>query len=274
MNYYNEFDPYAAQWLRNLIAEGLIPAGDVDTRSITDVQPDDLAGYRQCHFFAGIGGWSLAARLAGWPDDRELWTGSAPCQPFSVAGKGKAQADDRHLWPHLFRLARSRRPAVLMGEQVAAAVGKDWIDGVFTDLEGIGYACGASVSRLVPSTRPTSVIAFGLWPTMTSNSPAKNGNNEAGNSAGQVAIRKIMLGLWSTLRASDGEKGGPNQSFGAGGCPLPSQVFQVGSSSNAPTENGAGSLHPEFGGWELGFPPEWDACAPMEMPSRRKLPRK
>lgn len=145
MNYYNEFEPYAAQWLRNLIAEGLIPAGDVDTRSITDVQPDDLAGYRQCHFFAGIGGWSLAARLAGWPDNRELWTGSAPCQPFSVAGKGKAQADDRHLWPHLFRLARARRPAVLMGEQVAAAVGKDWIDGVFADLEGIGYTCGASV---------------------------------------------------------------------------------------------------------------------------------
>ncbi|WP_312237356.1 DNA cytosine methyltransferase [Stenotrophomonas sp.] len=145
MNYYNEFDPYTAQWLRNLIAAGLIPAGHVDTRSITDVQPDDLAGYRQCHFFAGIGGWSLAARLAGWPDDRELWTGSAPCQPFSVAGKGKAQADDRHLWPHLFRLARARQPAVLMGEQVAAAVGKDWIDGVFSDLEGIGYACGASV---------------------------------------------------------------------------------------------------------------------------------
>lgn len=145
MNYYNELEPYAAQWLRNLINAGLIPAGDVDTRSITDVQPSDLAGYRQCHFFAGIGGWSLAARLAGWPDDRELWTGSAPCQPFSVAGKGKAQADDRHLWPHLFRLARARRPAVLMGEQVAAAIGKDWIDGVFTDLEGIGYACGASV---------------------------------------------------------------------------------------------------------------------------------
>ena len=145
MNYYNEFEPYAAQWLRNLIDAGLIPAGDVDTRSIIDVEPQDLAGYRQCHFFAGIGGWSLAARLAGWPDDRELWTGSAPCQPFSVAGKGKAQADDRHLWPHLFRLARARRPAILMGEQVAAAVGKDWLDGVFADLEGIGYACGASV---------------------------------------------------------------------------------------------------------------------------------
>lgn len=145
MNYYNEFDPYAAQWLRNLMEAGFIPTGHIDTRSIVDVQPSDLAGYRQCHFFAGIGGWSIAARLAGWPDDRELWTGSAPCQPFSVAGQGKAQADDRHLWPHFYRLARARRPAVLMGEQVAAAVGKNWLDGVFSDMEGIGYSCRAAV---------------------------------------------------------------------------------------------------------------------------------
>jgi len=84
--YYNEFDKYAAQWLRNLIAAGHIAPGDVDERSIEDVRPDDLRGYRQCHFFAGIGVWSYALRRSGWPDDRSIWTGSCPCQSFSAAG--------------------------------------------------------------------------------------------------------------------------------------------------------------------------------------------
>lgn len=138
--YYNEFDKKAASWLRELIAENIIPPGDVDERSITDVDPNELAGYRQLHFFAGVGGWPIAARLAGWPDDREIVTGSCPCQPFSVAGKGAGTADARHLWPDFFRIIRARRPACVMGEQVAAAVGKDWLLGVRTDMEGIGYA--------------------------------------------------------------------------------------------------------------------------------------
>jgi DNA (cytosine-5)-methyltransferase 1 len=143
--YYNEIDPYAAQWLRNLIAAGHIAPGDVDERSIVDVDADDLKGYTQCHFFAGIGGWSYAARLAGWPDDRKLWTGSCPCQPFSEAGRRKGQADERHLWPTFFNLIRSAKPAVVMGEQVAAAIGQNWLDGVYSDLEGIDYACRAAV---------------------------------------------------------------------------------------------------------------------------------
>lgn len=143
--YYNDMDPYVCEWVRNLIKKGHIPDGIVDSRSIADVQPDDVREFAQCHWFCGIAGWALAARLAGWPDDRELWTGSAPCQPFSVAGKGKAQADDRHLWPDFFRIIGARRPAVVMGEQVAAAVGKGWIDGVFADLESVDYACRAVV---------------------------------------------------------------------------------------------------------------------------------
>jgi DNA (cytosine-5)-methyltransferase 1 len=137
--YYNEIDPYAAEWLRNLIKAGHIIDGEVDTRSIVDVSPDDIKHFDQCHFFAGIAGWSHALRLAGWADDRKIWTGSCPCQPFSVAGKGKGTDDERHLWPHFFRLIRSCRPPVIMGEQVAGAAGYGWLDGVRFDLESEGY---------------------------------------------------------------------------------------------------------------------------------------
>ena len=145
--YYNEIDPFAAQWLRNLIAGGHIAPGEVDERSIEDVTPDDLRGFTQCHFFAGIGVWSHSLRLAGWPDDRPVWTGSCPCQPFSAAGKGDGFADERHLWPHFFHLISERRPQHVFGEQVASGNANTWFDLVQADLEGMGYAFG-----LVPFT--------------------------------------------------------------------------------------------------------------------------
>ncbi|HIH9595245.1 TPA: DNA cytosine methyltransferase [Klebsiella pneumoniae] len=145
--YYNEIDPFAAHWLRNLIAAGHIAPGEVDERSIEDVTPDDLRGFTQCHFFAGIGVWSHSLRLAGWPDDRPVWTGSCPCQPFSAAGKGDGFADERHLWPHFFHLISERRPQHVFGEQVAAGNANVWFDLVQADLEGMGYAFG-----LVPFT--------------------------------------------------------------------------------------------------------------------------
>jgi DNA (cytosine-5)-methyltransferase 1 len=141
--YYNEIEPFAAQWLRNLIAAGHIAPGDVDERSIEDVYPDDLRGYTQCHFFAGIGVWSYALRRAGWPDDRPVWTGSCPCQPFSSAGKGAAFDDERHLWPAFHHLIKECRPAALFGEQVASRDADTWIDLVQDDLEAMGYAVGA-----------------------------------------------------------------------------------------------------------------------------------
>lgn len=140
--YYNEIDPFAAQWLRNLIAGGHIAPGEVDERSIEDVTPDELRGFTQCHFFAGIGVWSHSLRLAGWPDDKPVWTGSCPCQPFSAAGKGDGFADERHLWPHFFHLISECRPQHVFGEQVAAGNANVWFDLVQSDLEGMGYAFG------------------------------------------------------------------------------------------------------------------------------------
>lgn len=143
--YYNENDEDKAAWLRELIREGVIADGEVDTRSIAEVWPEDLAGFSQHHFFAGIGVWSYALRLAGWADDRPVWTGSCPCPSFSSAGKGGGFDDARHLWPDWARLIRKCRPATLFGEQTDDAIGYGWLDLVQTDLEREDYAVGKAV---------------------------------------------------------------------------------------------------------------------------------
>lgn len=141
--YYNEHDPFAAAWLRELIKAGHITQGEVDERSIVDITPADLAGFTQHHFFAGIGGWSYALRLAGWPDDKPVWTGSCPCQPFSAAGKGGGFVDERHLWPAWYHLIQQCSPDIIFGEQVEGAIKHGWLDLVQDDLEAIGYSVGA-----------------------------------------------------------------------------------------------------------------------------------
>lgn len=143
--YYNEIDPYAAQWLRNLIAAGHIAPGEVDERSIVDVQPDDLRGFTQCRFFAGIGGWSYALRLAGWPDDRPVWTGSCPCKPFSSAtrGRGLGKRSSEHLWPAWHKLIVAHCPSIVLGEQIENA--RAWLDDVCADMEAVGYSCDAAI---------------------------------------------------------------------------------------------------------------------------------
>ena len=141
--YYSEHDPYAAHWLRNLIAAGQIAPGVVDERDIRDVRPEELIGFTQVHMFAGIGIWSHALRRAGWSDDRPIWTGSCPCQPFSAAGRAGGFTDERHLWPHWHWLISQCRPSLIVGEQVASKDGLGWYDLVSNDLEGTGYAVGA-----------------------------------------------------------------------------------------------------------------------------------
>lgn len=142
--YYNENDPKAAAWLRELIKVRLIQDGEVDERSIDEVSATELMGYRQCHFFAGIGGWAYALRLAGWPDDRPVWTGSCPCQPFSVAGRGRGYDDERHLWPIWSRLIAECEPSVVFGEQVASKAGRSWLAAVRAEMEAMGYGLGGA----------------------------------------------------------------------------------------------------------------------------------
>jgi DNA (cytosine-5)-methyltransferase 1 len=141
--YYNDNDRFIAAWLRILMARRIIADGDVDERSISEVDAKELAGYAQCHFFAGVGGWSIALRRAGWPDNLSVWTGSCPCQSFSNSGKREGFSDPRHLWPTWLRLIEEHRPDTLLGEQVASKDGLAWLDVVSADLENAGYAIGA-----------------------------------------------------------------------------------------------------------------------------------
>jgi DNA (cytosine-5)-methyltransferase 1 len=145
MDFYNEIDPYAADWLENLILAGHLPEGKVDRRSIRDITAGELEAWSRAHFFAGIGGWPLALRLAGWPATKPVWTGSCPCQSFSAAGDQAGLDDPRNLWPPWFAQIRERRPDTIFGEQVSNAIGFGWLDGISRDLEGEGYTVGACV---------------------------------------------------------------------------------------------------------------------------------
>lgn len=142
--YYNDNDPNVCTWLRELIRRGVITDGEVDCRSIADVQGSDVRGFLRVHFFAGIGGWDYALRLADWPDDRPVATASCPCQPFSCSGLGLGEKDERHLWPELYRVVSECDFPDIYGEQVASLDGLEWLDGISLDLEELGYAVGAA----------------------------------------------------------------------------------------------------------------------------------
>ena len=129
--------------------------------------------------FEGIGGFSLAARWAGWhtvawceinpfgqqvlrhhfPNAKghdditktdftiyrgtvDIITGGFPCQPYSTAGKRLGKEDERHLWPEMLRAIQEVRPRWVVGENVAGLV--NWSDGlvfeeVQAELEAEGY---------------------------------------------------------------------------------------------------------------------------------------
>ena len=140
-----------------------------------------IKGMKVLDLFSGIGGFSLGLHRAGmktvafcevdlfcrkvlakhWPNVRihddvrtldgneyrgtvDVVCGGFPCQPFSVAGKRAGKDDDRHLWPEMLRIIREVQPSYVIGENVAGFVNME-LDNCLSDLEAIGYACGAFV---------------------------------------------------------------------------------------------------------------------------------
>ena len=74
--------------------------------------------------------------------DADVVVGGFPCQPFSVAGKQKATQDDRHLWPHMFRVIKETKPTWVIGENVRNIVSISEgmvLEQVYLDLESEGY---------------------------------------------------------------------------------------------------------------------------------------
>jgi hypothetical protein len=298
--YYNEFDPKAAAWLRELVRGGHLPEGEVDARDIRQVVATDLRGFAQHHFFAGIGGWPLALRLAGWPDDRPVWTGSCPCQPFSTAGQRKGRADDRHLWPEFRRLVAECRPPVCFGEQVASRLGRDWLAGVRATWKHWAMPSGPPICALRASPRPTSGSGCSGWQTPMAGNPGTEDYNPAGNT--DSSRRTVELCGWATPAARDWKSGDASEATMAKNArPLNEQAVNLagwatphcprandsdtGSASNyaetlgqTPSSSPAGTgrravLNPEFSRWLMGYPAAWGCCGATAMQSCRRSRR-
>lgn len=69
----------------------------------------------------------------------DVITAGFPCQPFSVAGKGRGEADERNMWPATVECIDAVRPTYVFLENVPRLFNLKYIGTIFRDLAALGY---------------------------------------------------------------------------------------------------------------------------------------
>lgn len=169
----------------------------------------------ECAWQVEIDGYCNSVLLKHWPKVKrygdirncgqhnlepvELICGGFPCQPFSFAGKRRGQADDRYLWPEMFRIIKELKPAWVIGENVAGIINME-LEQVYIDLETEGYEVQALIIPACALNAPHRrdrvwILAYSI------------SNQHIREESGSTGTQKELQGINQQEDSSPGESG-------------------------------------------------------------------